>query len=90
MHIFRQQHIANPKVLRLVQGAFLNFLWFGDITYNMHCGLSALPPFAVTRCGAYHPPGEEESRTLLSEGVVGFRLVFSGVYGSDSFVFLRI
>ena len=43
----------------------------------MHCVLSVLPPFEVTRFGAYHPPGVEESRTLLSEGVVGFRLVFS-------------
>ena len=44
----------------------------------MHCGLLVLPPFVVTRFKAYHPPGVEESRTLLSEGVVGFRLVFSG------------
>ena len=58
--------------------ALLNFLWFGDITYNMQCGFSVLPSFAVTRCRAYHPPGVEESRTLLSDWMVGFRLFFSG------------
>ena len=40
--------------------------------------------------GAYHPAGVEKSRTLLSEGVVGFRLVFSGIYGFDSYNFLHI
>ena len=42
-----------------------------------------LPPFVVTWFRAYHPPGVEESRTLLSEGVVGFR----GCTVWDSFVF---
>ena len=64
--------------------ALLNFLWFGD---NMHCGLSVLPPFVVTR--AYHPPGVEESRTLVSEGVVGFRFVFSAGVRFETIFFLR-
>lgn len=68
--------------------ALLNFLWFGDITYNMQSGFSVLPPFAVTRCRAYHPPGVEESRTLLSDWMVGFRLFFSGVYVSDAYLVL--
>ena len=67
--------------------ALLNFLWVGD---NMHCVLSVLPPFVVTRFGAYHPPGVEESRTLLSEGVVGIRLVFSGDVRFGTHLFLRI
>ena len=44
----------------------------------MQCGFSVLPSFAVTRCRAYHPPGVEESRTLLSDCMVGFSLFFSG------------
>ena len=44
----------------------------------------------MTRFGAYHPPGVEESRTLLSEGVVGFRLVFSGSVRFGTHLFLRI
>lgn len=44
----------------------------------MHCVFSVLPPFVLTRFGAYYPPRVGKSRTLLREGVVDSRFVFSG------------
>ena len=55
--------------------ALLDFLWVGD---NMHCVFSVLPPFVLTRFRAYYPPRVGKSRTLLREGVVDSRFVFSG------------
>ena len=55
--------------------ALLDFLWVGD---NTHCVFSVLPPFVLTRFRAYYPPRVGKSRTLLREGVVDSRFVFSG------------
>ena len=55
--------------------ALLDFFWVGD---NMHCVFSVLPPFVLTRFRAYYPPRVGKSRTLLREGVVDSRFVFSG------------
>ena len=66
--------------------ALLDFLWVGD---NMHCVFSVLPPFVLTRFRAYYPPRVGKSRTLLREGVVDSRFVFSRDVTFVTHFFLR-